>query len=373
MVRVAHGLLHYDDLTSGNRGVTGSEQSMLFTAAAQAEQGHQVSIYCPTDKPGFARVPGWQGERQTVVEMIDSRVAWPRMRKMDNSDVAIAWLCTSSMYRAPASVLRVLNVQINDWDMNDIEGFESSMDGWVAVSEQHKAHLLSKRWAPERTPMAIVPNGIDLRRFTAPETRVPLRCVYTSSPDRGLHWLLSIWPDIKYTYPEAELHIFYEVEKWAEAVKRVGTEMGLRARYILEKTAALQSKGVQVYGAVPPVALARALLSSDLLLYPCDTVSFTEGFGVSVMESCAAGVVPVLTDADSLGEIYGESGAVLVPRGNTRAWLDNYLQVVLKLMGNREEIERRRGLVQAFAQQYDWPIVAKAWNQVLQEFAAAKA
>ena len=35
------------------------------------------------------------------------------------------------------------------------------------------------------------------------------RVIYTSSYDRGLEHLLKMWPDVKKSVPDAELHIFY--------------------------------------------------------------------------------------------------------------------------------------------------------------------
>src|SRR5438552_19131049 len=95
--QVAHGTLSFDDIAAGNRGVTGSEQAMLFLAKAQAAAGHAVSCYVPTDKPGMRH----------GVELIDIRTAWPRLRKMDKADVAIAWLSADMLRQLPDHVLKV--------------------------------------------------------------------------------------------------------------------------------------------------------------------------------------------------------------------------------------------------------------------------
>ena len=119
-------------------------------------------------------------------------------------------------------------------------------------------------------------------------------------------------------------------------------------------------------GAKAPTALAQELLACDLMLYPCDPVRFTEGFGVAVLEACAAGVVPVMTDADAFGEIYSGSGAVMVPRGIGAQWTDQFLETVLQLFDRREEIEQRRLQVQAFAVGDGWKTVVGQWDDMIQ-------
>lgn len=355
MSTVAHGPLCYNDLVGGGRGVTGSEQSLLYLAKAQAEAGHTVIVYCPTDTPGW----------HSGVQVIDHRESWPRYRHADDADVAISWLSADFLRRIGSKPLRIHSLQINDWLLSTVD-YHEHVDAYVYVSNAHRAHLQKDHGYHGRDEQAeILPNGVDLTRFVDSPPRKRYKCVYLSSPDRGLHWLLSMWPEIRFAHPEAELHVFYEVQKWMDNTVRVNNEIGNRAMYVGNKLNQLHGHGVQLRGALPPTTLAADLLDAELMLYPCDTVRFTEGFGVAVLESCAAGVVPVITDTDALGEIYAGSGAVIVPRSDTRRWTDNYLEAVLKLMENPDEIKDRSERVREFAKQYSWQIVAKQWDLMI--------
>jgi len=175
-----------------------------------------------------------------------------------------------------------------------------------------------------------------------------------------------MWPEIRFAYPKAELHIFYEVQKWLDKVVRMNNEIGNRALYVANKVQQLSPHGVHLRGALPPASLATDLLDAELMLYPCSTVRFTEGFGVAILEACAAGVVPVITDMDALGEIYAESGAVIVPRGDSRRWTDQYVDTVLRLMDHPDEIKSRSEKVREFAKQYSWQRVATQWNTMIE-------
>ena len=356
LLETAHGPLSYSDLVSGGRGVTGSEQTMLYLAKAQAKSGYRVVCYMPTDQPGF-----FDG-----VEVLDVRRAWPRLRRTDGADVVISWLTADFLRDLGSKTLRVLSIQINDW-MLSTHGFENFVDVYVSVSQAHRDHLWKEDGHPTSMErVEILPNGVDVDRFLAVRPRKKRRCVYLSSPDRGLHWVLAMWAEIHLAYPDAELHIFYEIQKWLDSAILLNSEIGQRAKFIVRRLNELKGHGVFVHGAVAPHVLAEELLQADGMLYPCDPVRFTEGVGVAVLEACAAGVVPVITDADALGEIYGESGALVVPRGETRKWTDSYIETVLQAFQHPESIDNAREQVRAFAQQYQWDVVARQWEEMIQ-------
>jgi glycosyltransferase involved in cell wall biosynthesis len=82
-------------------------------------------------------------------------------------------------------------------------------------------------------------------------------------------------------------------------------EMGRKARYCLETLKQLDGKGVTVLGSCSRDQIAHEMAEAELLLYPCDTISFTEGFSSTTLESMAHGCVPLLQFVDALPELYG--------------------------------------------------------------------
>lgn len=361
LLSTAHGSLSYAELSSGGRGITGSEQAFLYLAKHQADLGHQVTCYIPTTQPGF-----FGG-----VEMLNTVSHWPRLRRIDTADVVISWLSGDPLRLANPGTLRVLSYQINDHLVSGY-GFADFTDVFVAVSKAHRDHLMTEPGhPPDWDRWEIAPNGVDLSRFTETRERVPRRCVYISSPDRGLHWILAMWPEIRFAYPDAELHIYYEVQKWLDTACLLNSEIGLRSHYVMNRIHALGKHGVYVHGAVSPAQLATELLEADVLTYPTDTIRFTEGFGVSVLEAHAAGLVPIITDADAFGEIYGQSGAIVVPRNGGVRWTDAFLETVLRVLGDSDR-ENIRPRVRAFARNYDWRSVALIWDELIQRRLALK-
>lgn len=355
LVRAAHSTLRFEHIGAGDRGVTGSEQAMLYLAKDQVARGHHVVCYFPTDQPGF----------HEGVEVLDATSAWPRFRRMERADVVIAWLSADPLKVAPPSALRIHSLQINDWLMN-APGYHAHVDQYVFVSQAHKAHLSTAFGFPEdlEQKAVVLPNGVDTSRFHGSVARVPHRCVYLSSPDRGLHWVLAMWPEIRFAYPDAELHVFYEVQSWLHHTRGIISDVGLRARYVERRLQELARHGVILRGPVAPTVLAEELLKADVQLYPCDPVSFTEGFGVAVLEACAAGVVPIITDADAFGEIYGESGAVVVPRRGGAGWTDDFASRAIAELGKEDHADTRER-VRLFASGYDWAKVGAQWADAI--------
>lgn len=361
MQSTAHGALSYSDLVSGGRGVTGSEQAMLYLAKTQADQKHQVTCYIPTDTPGF----------QNGVDVIDVRRTWPRLRRMDTADVVVSWLSSDLLRGLSDKQLRITNLQINDWMMNS-NGYEEWVDVFVVCTASHKAHLWTEPLHPKDTAnVEIIPNGVDNARFAGTPNRKIRKCVYLSSPDRGLHWLVAMWPEIRFAFPDAELHVFYEVQKWLDTAILLNNDVSLRARYVCDRGNVLGSHGLYLRGAMSPTQLAQELLTADVMLYPCDPVRYTEGFGVAVLDSCAAGVIPIISNADAFGEVYGVegSGVYVVPKSNDRKWLDDFLELSLTVMGSSmEQKEDNRKTVQTFAHQYDWTKIGVMWDNLFERY-----
>ena len=224
------------------------------------------------------------------------------------------------------------------------------------------------QYEPDPAKWHAIELGCDPEQYSPPLS-VPGRAVYISSPDRGLHHLLGAWPRIKRTIPEAELRVFYRLQPWIDGFKTTGyfppiEPLRRRALYIEEALQRMRERGgltrwgIKICDSVSRNQIAKELSEASVLAYPCDTVQWSEGFSCSVLEACAAGALPVITDCDALGEVYRDSGAIVVPRGNWSLWADN---VVEALRGTYSGSARVLGCVlepaselRAFAEARTW-------------------
>jgi len=219
----------------------------------------------------------------------------------------------------------------------------------------------------------MVPNGWDPDMFPQ-VAKVPGRVIYASSPDRGLHWLLQQWPRIRREVPHATLRIFYNFDSWADNIGAVRAanpgvadfkELHHRALYIMEAVRRLAGHGVEHCKAVSRRQMAREFGEADCLGYPCDPVRYTETFCVTALEGCGTGAIPIMTDADALGDIFG--GHAPLVRAPVSERLDEFTGSVVRALTDRGFQEEWRAKGAAFARGMRWADSAALLEPVIEE------
>ena len=366
---------NFDDLYGDARGLTGSELSCLEYAKAMAARGHEVKLVV-----GQAMEPRRIGELD--VQQLDD----PRCT--DGYDVVYSWNEPNLLSEVAPSALRVVNQQLNDFAYCN-PGWEEWADLITSPSAHHLAFL--QKQAPKVKAWEVVANGCDPTMYREGR-RVPGRVVWASSADRGLHRLLEMWPDIKRAVPHATLKCFYNfqpapfdhLEAPGPNVHPDLLEIAQRKRYIRYAMGKLSGErwGVEHVGSVSRERMRAEFEKGEVLAYPCDTIRYTEGFSVTTMEACASGCLPIITDVDALGQIYG--GAVPmahmslpmsvglsdgtshdVPGGFTVATKHHFLDLVTAGLTNPEWRADQAGLCRMLAEQHAWPVLAARLEAIL--------
>jgi glycosyltransferase involved in cell wall biosynthesis len=343
--------LDFSNLFSSPRGLTGSDLGICLVASECAKLGHDVSLYTSYTDPA-TKPATWQGVKlYNISECNESNTS--------EYDVLITWSDPNPFFSLSKKPLRVVYQMINDF-MCYSAGFNDVVDLWFTVSEGLQQHLMSQPTAPPANKWgAVIPLGCDPSWYK--ETpRVPGRVIWTSSADRGLHLLLQEWPKIKAAVPEAHLRVFYNfaydhlinIEAKDTTIHHTVIEMAYRARYMQEAMKRLKSLGVESIGSVSRDRMAQELNEAVVLAYPCSTVAFTEGFSVSILESCAAGVLPVISARDCLGSIY--RGHVPMVENPIEQHMDEFVGLVVR--GLTDETFRSEAVAKckAFATDYTW-------------------
>lgn len=337
-------------------GLTGSELSCFTYAREMARRGHEVHLYASNMEGGATE---WDSVRLHPYEALEPG-GW---------DVAYSWNDPEPLRYVHPTALRACNLQINSFThcQPDCGNF---VDLWTSPSESHMRTVAPL--GPQPSRWTVVPNGCDPAQYEK-VPRVPGRVVYASSPDRGLHWLLQEWPKIRRAVPHAELHIFYRFDSWLDHFTNLQLEpwmdpnypeMVARAHYIKESIRRLEGQGLHVVKAVSRKRMAVEMSRAEVLAYPCDTCTYTEGFSVTLMEACASGMLPVSTDIDALGSIYG--AAVPLVQAPVRDRIGEFSDLVIRGLTDpdwRKDVTER---TLALADRYRWSALADRLNGVLQ-------
>lgn len=341
----------FPNLYNDPAGLTGSEISCFTYAKIMARRGHDVSLLTTLSSN---RWDIWEGVR--IIPM-DKREdigvlggAW---------DVVYSWNEIDALkFATYPSTLKVLNLQINDVDHGE-PNFDRFIDVYTSPSHSHRSTMSLK--TPDSSKWEVIPNGCDpnlyLRNGCVVDP-IPGRVIYASSPDRGLHWLLHIWPKVAKAVPHAHLRIFYEVHKWMNGlvdvppINRDIIVLSTRARYIRESLRRLKDSRIELVGSASRNQIAQEFIDAQVLAYPCDTINYTEGFSVTLMEACASRTVPITTDVDALGEIYRGSVAMVSAPISDR--LEEYTELVIRSLKDDQFRNSILAMSSTLAQRYTW-------------------
>ena len=289
------------------RGLTGSEVAFWETSRRLLTLGHDVTTF-------------GNFKFRLTNALPDSE--WPDYAD-DPWDTVVSYVHPEPLRLCNPNVRRVFVQQCND--------FAACPDDWtlftdylVAPGRMLLRHLLSQTNFPP-SYARVFHNGHALEPDSSIK-RVPGRLLWASSHDRGLHWALQVFqqlrktfvdPETREVFPplELELHVAYnqtgmdEMAKIPDDASPVWVrELGRRSRYCKSVLPKLEEQGVRVLGSVSRDQMVREMQEAEILLYPCDPVNWTEGFSNTTCEAMALGCLPVLIFSDAFQDLW--KGAV---------------------------------------------------------------
>lgn len=321
---------------TSDRGLTGTELAFMRVSEELSKLGHEVKQYLGDAEP---------------------RNEWEQFDAILNFN-------EPNLFRGIQGPKRILYMMLNDFSFVKPD-FDPWVDHYVGVCQKH-ADYVADAYPQTKGNWSVVPLGCDPHLYS--DKRVPGRVIWCSSADRGLHWLLQMWPDIKAAVPAAHLRVFYHwsyggletVE--AGAVDGQGrpyhhhtVEMANRLRYMKHALEVLKPLGVEHVKSVSRNRMIQEFSEASVFAFPCDTIAFSEGFSVSTLEAHASYTQPVITDCDCLGSVYRDSGASMYPVRSAR-----FPAGVIAALGMPPDKACR-----AFAEQHTWTKTAQQLEALL--------
>ncbi len=331
--------------TLKSKGLGGSEEAVVYLSRELAKLGLVVDVYCSIDQPGV-----YDGVNFIDIWKYDDQIP---------CDYFVAWRNSEYADYAPKSAKKYV------W-LHDVQKDEY----WnpKRIKEVDKIMVLSK-WHRENLPdikddkFFLTRNGIVKSDFSLAGhiPRDPYKCVYASSPDRGLDTLLELWPEIHKKVEDAHLHVFYGFSPTYDKLHANNDRMIEFKEATLKKLEELKDKGVVYHGKVSHPVLHEHFMSAGLWLYP---TNFTEISCITAMKAQVAGMIPICPTLAALDETVQHGYKINFNMMDTRA-RQAFTNMTVDLLKDHDKQEKKRKEMMKWAVDYfDWARVAKEWKEM---------
>lgn len=328
------------DRESVKKGITGSEEAVIYISEELAKLGYQVTVFAnppegskdskPEANPRFVPI-GFVDKK-----LYDIGLVWrmPMMAKelKGRAKRLYLWPHDNCAEKVPQEIIDLYAgvLWLSKWQREQ----------WSSVNEGFAKFT------------GIFGNGIQKEQFhEVAERENPYACIYGSNYGRGLEVLLDAWPLIKRLYPKATLDIYYGWQHWGLLTKEAEER-------IKKKIEMMSILDVREHGLVGHEELNRAYAKAAFWTYPCTD---QETFCITALRAQAAGAIPVVIQSAALKET--------VKGGFKSDDVENYLSALIYAMQNAKilPIELRQYLSKTVLEEHTWSEVAKKWKGYFDE------
>lgn len=322
------------------KGIGGSEEAVIYLSKELAKLGWEVTVYNTC------------GNLAGTYDGVTYREYF-ELNPNDVFNVIVSW--RDNIFAENEILAKKKIVWLHDIPLSErLKGKHVQTFHTILTLSQYHNSLLSKD-VPEALRY-ISSNGINLEDYKQPPVpRNPKRIIYTSSYDRGLAHLLTMWGDVIKEVPDAELHVFYGWETWLSMEQK-----GFRkkeVRLALQKL--MKQKGVFDHGRVGHKELIKEFYKSGIYAYPAH---FEEISCISAMKAQACGCVALTTNFAALNETnkYGLKVEGKAGEGDTN---ERFKKILIKLLKDPKLQDEFRQKTLGHVEEWGWDKVAKDWDK----------
>lgn len=338
-----------DSLTQG--GLGGSETAVLCMARELAARDHKVRVFCDCDAPGV-----YSGVEYYLYEEFAPQA------EIIPTDVLIASRFTEPLRVPSFAGLRVL--WLHDLLDKGVDAFPAALfqtDKLFGLSQYHIDGYLKQHPFLERL-FHQTRNGVDLEMVDANKRpKVPGKLIYTSRPERGLHYLLEeIFPKILDRAPHSQLY----VASYSLQDLQPHSDVSDLYAYCQAKIEQYGDRVVQL-GSLSKPELYQEISSAEVMLYP---TQFPEISCISAIEAQACGT-PIVTTADfALTETAGAGCLIQHPVGSEK-YTQSAVNYVLDIQQDTKfaAFVAEKGLAFVEENGYTWHRIAREWEQLFND------
>lgn len=326
-------------------GIGGSEEAVIRISEELVKLGWKVSVY---GNPGTHA-----GEYNGV-----NYHPWYEINPKDEFNTLILWRSIGFVDVSPKSKFTMLWLHDVPNNPDFTEERIAKIDKIAVLSEYHKSILRMQKngefFPVPEDKVFLTANGIP-EMLQKTWNGDPHRLIYMSSPDRGLVYLLKMWPAIKSAVHDASLHIFYGFHVYDVLYG----DNPARLKWKQQIMEMMNQDGIEYHGRVGHPKLHEEINKSGIWAYPTD---FTEISCISAMKAQSLGAIPVTTNLAALEETV-KNGVKVDVDIRTKKGQEEYQKALIDLMQDEAKQKDIREQMITWAQDYfQWKNVAAAWD-----------
>ena len=313
-----------------DKGIGGSEEAVIYVAREWAKLGKKVTVY------------GYPSTDEGLYDGVEY-LNYYRFNPKDTFDTLIIWR-NPYILRSAFDAKQVL-LDLHDVPEKEIYEEDLHVDRIMVKSEYHKSLLPDKVY--KKT--TILSNGIDGQLLSSIEgNNTCTNVFYGSSYDRGLLGLLMSWPEVLKAIPEAQLHICYGWNLYAELYRDNPVMLAWKDR--MEKL--MLQKGIVHHGRVGKNELYAIAKSCGVWAYPA---TFEEIDCITGRYTQALGLYPVVYNYAALKTTV-QSGVRLDIDPFNKESITLYTHELIKALKHPQSTSGNNYIIE-----YDWSKIAKRW------------
>ena len=269
------------------KGLGGTENFACYVATGLAKLGHEVTFYNQSLIPP-TKIDG---------------VTWANLRYFDPTEPCDALISfrMREVFKGPLATSRRILILADTESAglgDDVRG--GRITKVMSVSKWQQNKIAQEEGLIDHPAWMDGSNGIDADEFVDLPPKNRAMCIHLSTPERGLGFLLDIWPDIErhtnlVNRIQPELHLFSSFMGWGVTLE----DNAKMCEGIYARIEELQSQGYHIVNHIhgDRDTLRAFQKEAALLLYP---TNFNETYCISLTECMAAGCVPIVSNRGAL-------------------------------------------------------------------------
>ncbi len=326
------------------KGFGGSEEAVVNLAKQWKKKGWNVTVYNNC------------GVKESVHDGVKYKPTW-MYNPNDAQDITVLW-------RTPMLAGRNLNTVKLFVDMHDAipeaEFTPERLNNIDKIFVKTNFHRSLYPNIPDEK-FAIVPNGQDVPKLEI--ERDTKLIINTSSPDRSLDVLPSLFKKIKEQVPDAKCQWAYGWDIYEQAHASDTEKM----KWMNDTKKEMAEAGIEELGRLPQSEVAKLYYKAGIFAYPTE---FAEIDCISVKKAQASGAIPITTDFGALDESV-QYGVKIHSNKTKDNWCRDY-QFHFGMEENHKEfvdavvnelnyptIDRKE--MMEWAKKFEWDVISDEW------------